>query len=142
MEKLNHPNLFTSEELAIHIVDTLVDRGLFDKTHFEEAMAMVKWELDAQQRMGRVQLSDGLAVEWEYYFRVVGRLLAEGNDGKWLLIKKEQIIGIWDTEEEAEAVRQERFASQPALAKQVLGGEEFIRVGYRYNMFRAESNSQ
>ena len=40
------------------------------------------------------------ALEWNFYRREVGRLLAEGQEGKFILIKGEDIIGIWDTQEE------------------------------------------
>ena len=49
--------LFTSEELATHIVDTLVDHGFIDKTRFKEAVASIKWELDAQHGIGRIMLN-------------------------------------------------------------------------------------
>jgi hypothetical protein len=55
--------LFTSDELATHIVDTLVDRGLIEKACFKEAVATVKWELDAQHGIGRVILNTSLALE-------------------------------------------------------------------------------
>src|SRR4051812_337473 len=42
--------------------------------------------------------------EWNFYRREVGRLLAEGHEGRWALIKGEGIVGIWDTEAEARAV--------------------------------------
>ena len=45
-----------------------------------------------------------MSQEWNFYRREVGRLLAEGQEGSWLLIKGDDIIGIWDTQEEAEAV--------------------------------------
>jgi CYTH domain-containing protein len=49
--------LFTSEELATHIVDTLVDHGLIDKARFKVAVASVKWELDGQHGIGRIMLN-------------------------------------------------------------------------------------
>ena len=49
--------LFTSEELATHIIDTMVDHGFIDKIRFKEAVASVKWELDAQQGIGRIILN-------------------------------------------------------------------------------------
>jgi hypothetical protein len=71
-----------------------------------------------------------LATEWNIYRRVLPRLLGEGQEGKWLLIKHEEIIGIWDTEAEAGAVRLERFLMQPVLVKQVLAQEPILRIGY------------
>ena len=43
--------------------------------------------------------------DWNVYRREVGRLLAEGNEGRWVLIQGEEIVGIWDTE-----LRQRWFA--------------------------------
>ena len=51
-------NLFTSKELAEHIVDTLVDHGFIEKTCFDEAVASTRWELNAQAAMGRVILKE------------------------------------------------------------------------------------
>jgi hypothetical protein len=71
-----------------------------------------------------------IATEWNCYRREVGRLLAEGNQGKWLLIKGEEIVGIWDTMAEADSVRLERFLMQPVLMKQILAQEPILRIGY------------
>jgi len=70
-----------------------------------------------------------IAVEWEFYRRVVGRLLTEGHEGKWLLAKGEEIVGIWDSEEEANRVRLDRFLAQPVLMKQILSREPVLRLG-------------
>jgi hypothetical protein len=70
-----------------------------------------------------------IAVEWEFYRRIVGRLLEEGNEGKWLLAKGEEIVGIWNTYDEVNRVRLERFLAQPALMKQILSREPVLRVG-------------
>jgi hypothetical protein len=53
--------LFAPSELASHIVDTLVDHGFIAKSSFSEAVASVKWELDAQFAMGRIVLANELA---------------------------------------------------------------------------------
>jgi hypothetical protein len=77
--------------------------------------------------------SDGhLSTEWNFYRRAVGRLLAEGHDNRWLLIKGEEIIGIWDAREEADAVASERFLLQPVLVKQILEWEPLLRLPYRW----------
>src|SRR5438132_12957508 len=56
-----------------------------------------------------------IAAEWDLYRREVGRLLAEGHQGRWLLIAQQEIVGLWDTEEQASRVRSERFGVQPVL---------------------------
>ena len=35
--------LFTTDELAAQIVDTLVDHGFIEKSRFNEAVTSVKW---------------------------------------------------------------------------------------------------
>jgi len=81
------------------------------------------------------QLPDGppnspITAEWNLYRRIVGHLLAEGHEGKWLLIRNEQVIGIWDTEAEADAVRVEQFPLQPVMMKQILAHERILRIGF------------
>jgi hypothetical protein len=69
-----------------------------------------------------------LATEWNFYRREVGRLLAEGHEGKWLLIKGEAIIGIWDRREDAFATASERYLFQPCLVRQILAAEPLLRL--------------
>jgi hypothetical protein len=48
--------------------------------------------------------ADGpLATEWNSYRRQVGHLLAEDNQGKWVFIQGERIVGIWDTRRKVES---------------------------------------
>lgn len=70
-----------------------------------------------------------IATEWNYYRRNIGRFLAEGQEGRWALIKGEELIGIWDTEKEANDVRLQRFLMQDVLLKQILEREPIIRGG-------------
>jgi hypothetical protein len=65
--------------------------------------------------------------EWSYYRREVGRLLAEGHEGRFLLIKGEQVIGIWDTQEEAKAVALQKYLMQPCLIHQIRSREPLLR---------------
>jgi hypothetical protein len=73
----------------------------------------------------------GNSTEWNFYRREVGRLLTEGHEGRWVLIKGEQIIGIWDTSDEAMRVLNERYALQPCLLHQVRAVEPLLRISYR-----------
>ena len=80
------------------------------------------------------ELPDGppnspIAQEWEVYCNEVGRLLAEGHEGDWLLIKGDSIVGIWNAEEEANAVRLEQYPNQPVLMKQIREWEPIVRGG-------------
>jgi hypothetical protein len=68
-----------------------------------------------------------LATEWNFYRREVGRLLAEGHEGRWILIRGEQLIGIWGDEQSADAAARERFPGQPALVHQIVTEEPVFR---------------
>jgi hypothetical protein len=68
-----------------------------------------------------------IASEWNFYRREAGRLLADGNEGKWVLIRGEEINGIWDTEEQAYAIATRRYPMQPVLIRQVLTREVVLR---------------
>ncbi len=73
---------------------------------------------------------DTLAEEWETYRREVGRLLAEGNEGRYILIKGREIIGLWDREEDALATGYQRYLLQSFLVHQVQERERLLRVRY------------
>jgi len=81
------------------------------------------------------------AVDSNFYRSVVGRLLAEGHEGRWVLIKGEETIGIWDTREEAFAVADERFLLQPVLVRQILEWIPLLRLPYRWQLWH-NSRSQ
>ena len=70
--------------------------------------------------------------EWNYYRREVGRLLAEGKEGQFVLINGEQIIGIWDTLEEAETVAFHKYPLVPSLIHQVQRCEPVVRGPSRF----------
>ena len=69
-----------------------------------------------------------IATEWETYRREVGRLLAEGQEGRFVLIKGEEIIGIWDGREDANAEGLRRYLLQPFLLHQVRSREPLVRL--------------
>jgi hypothetical protein len=75
--------------------------------------------------------SDVLATEWNTYRREVARLLAEGNEGRHVLIKDDQIIGIWGTHLEALDGGYRRYLGQPILVHQIQTRERVYCVhGY------------
>lgn len=66
--------------------------------------------------------------EWNFYLKQVGRLLAEGHEGHWVLIVGEEIIGVWNTEQEAQEVRAQKFRLQDVLLlRQVREREPLVR---------------
>jgi hypothetical protein len=74
----------------------------------------------------RAAAGDTNAEEWELYLREVGRLLAEGNEGRYILIKGDHIIGIWDTQKEAFAAADQRFPLQPYFVRQIQERERLL----------------
>ena len=73
-----------------------------------------------------------IAGEWNCYRREVGRLLAEGHENRWVLIKNETVVGIWDSREEAKTAALERYLMQDVLIHQVLAREPVLRTPTRW----------
>jgi hypothetical protein len=70
---------------------------------------------------------DAPARDWNLYRREVARLLAEGHEGKWVLINGAKIIGIWNTRQEAEQVRLRDFLMQDVLLQEIRTWEPLLR---------------
>jgi hypothetical protein len=70
-----------------------------------------------------------LCTEWNFYRSQVARLLAEGQQGRWILIVGQEIIGIWDTFEEALQVKNQRFPFRDVVLRQILEREPILRGG-------------
>lgn len=68
-----------------------------------------------------------LAAEWETYRREVGRMLVEGKEGKFALIKGDDLIGIYDTWDEARRVGLEKYLFEAHMVHPVLEREPVIR---------------
>ena len=69
--------------------------------------------------------SDPAAEGWNVYVREVGRLLAEGNEGKWVVIAEGRLIGVYDTKGEGyHAIAEGKF-SWPSTLKQIRVREQF-----------------
>lgn len=79
--------------------------------------------------------------EWNTYLREVGRLLAEGNEGRHVLVKGERIVGLWDTHDAAMTAGYQRFPGQPFLVHQVQERERVLRcvTVYRWRNLRFRS---
>ena len=68
--------------------------------------------------------------EWNFYRREVGRLIEEGREGYWVLIKGEEILGFWDTWEDVNSYLRNHCIDESILLKQVLTHEPLFRIGY------------
>jgi len=69
-----------------------------------------------------------LAEEWNTYRREVGRWLAEGLEGRHVLIKGTEILGIYDTSEEARKVGLQRYLLQPFFVHPIRPEEPYLRI--------------
>jgi hypothetical protein len=111
-------------------------RDLVDKIHRQAAERLRRQPLPQDERptIHYTELPEDtsggpIAGEWNFYRREVSRLLAEGHEDRWVLIEGEKIIGIWDTEEEADEARLQNFLMQPVLLKQICVREPVLRGG-------------
>lgn len=68
-----------------------------------------------------------LFVEWDSYRREVGRLLADGHQGRFALLKGQQIVGLYATEHEALDQGYQWFPGEPFLVHPVREREPVLR---------------
>jgi hypothetical protein len=73
-----------------------------------------------------------LYYEWNFYRREVQRLITEGHEGRFVLIKGEQVIGIWNSCEEAKTVALQRYLMQACLIHQVRRREPVVPMSARF----------
>jgi hypothetical protein len=69
-----------------------------------------------------------LACEWNTYRREVGRLLSEGQAGRFVLIKGQEILGLYDTWDAAREIGLQRFLMQPFLVHAIRAEEPYLRI--------------
>lgn len=68
---------------------------------------------------------------WNTYRQEVGRLLAEGQEGMFVLVKDDAVIGLYDTWDAAREAGLQRYLLSPFLVHQVQTREPVLRVrGY------------
>jgi hypothetical protein len=78
-----------------------------------------------------------LAAEWETYRHEIGRLLAEGQEGKCVLIKGDEIIGIYDSWDAAREAGLEKYLLQPHMVHPILSREPVIRGPLFFHLCRS-----
>ena len=62
--------------------------------------------------------------------RELPRLLAEGNEGKWALIKGNEIIGVYDSFDDADRVGLKQFLSERYILQPVREWQPLLRMRY------------
>jgi hypothetical protein len=67
--------------------------------------------------------------EVDTFQRELPRLLEAGEQGRYVLIRGDEVVSVWDTRRDALQVGHERFGEVPFLIKQILKEERpiFIR---------------
>jgi hypothetical protein len=68
---------------------------------------------------GTVGNTDAIRAEIATYRRELPRLLAEGHAERFVLIKGDEVIGVWDTSDDAYQAGCQRFGTGPFLAQPV-----------------------
>jgi hypothetical protein len=69
--------------------------------------------------------------EWDTYRREVGRLLAEGHEGKWVLIEGDTVSGIFEDARDAKEVGYRRHPLGGFLVHQIQTYEPVRRLRLR-----------
>lgn len=78
-----------------------------------------------------------LAEDWSYYRSQAGKLLADGHEGRWVLIKDQRIVGIFHTEQAAYDTALAQFLMQPVLIHQVRTHEPVLRGPLFFRLCRS-----
>ena len=65
---------------------------------------------------------------WNTYRREVGRLLAEGHEGKHVLIKDDAVVGLYESWDAAREAGLQRYVLSPFLVHQVQTREPILRL--------------
>jgi hypothetical protein len=66
--------------------------------------------------------------EWNTYRREVGRLLSEGHEGEFALIKGEEVVGLFPTFAEGIREGRARYQFQPFLVQQIREREPLLVI--------------
>jgi hypothetical protein len=70
-----------------------------------------------------------LAQEWDTYRRELARLLAEGHEGRFVLIKGRQVLAVYDAWATAREAGLRLYLREPFLVRQVCAEEPVLRAG-------------
>ncbi len=65
--------------------------------------------------------------EWQTYKRELPRLLAEGGEGKFALIGGDEVIGVFEDEEQARRHRREQYLARPFIVQPIREWEPLLR---------------
>lgn len=83
-------------------------------------------------QLGDVAPGSRHGIEWNCYRREVGRLLEEGHEGRWVLIQGDEIVGIFDSDDEASTEGYNRRPLQSFFIQQIRTWEPLLRQRITY----------
>lgn len=66
--------------------------------------------------------------EWNTFLRELPRLLAEGGEGRFALIKGDEVIGIFDTSAEGEAEGRSRYLMKQFIVQPIREWEPLLKI--------------
>jgi hypothetical protein len=70
-----------------------------------------------------------IRVEWDLFRRERPRLLNEGHEGRWVLVKGEEIVGVFSSRDDARNTGLQRFGVVSMLVQQILRNYKPLRQG-------------
>ena len=130
IEAMHHEAAQREREQAAH------KRALVEQMH-REALEQVREQFQSPREPPRgvhyselpeAKPGEPLAEEWNTYRREIGRWLAEGLAGRHVLIKGEEVIGMYATSEEATEAGFQRFLLQPFFVHPIRAEEPYLRI--------------
>jgi hypothetical protein len=99
--------------------------------HEFQAMSTPKPAAIPYTELPQAKSEERFCQEWNTYVREIGKLLAEGHETKFVLIKDERIIGLFASEEAARKEGLRRYLLEPFLVQQIRRHESILRLrGY------------
>src|SRR4051794_30704066 len=69
-----------------------------------------------------------LGREWDFFRRELPRLLAEGHEGEFALLKGEEVVGLYPTRDNALRAGYHKFLLEPFLVHAIRTEEPLLRL--------------
>jgi hypothetical protein len=76
----------------------------------------------------QAQPGEALAEEWDTYRQEVARLLEKGHAGQFVLIKGNEVVGLYDTWEAARTAGLQRYLMEPFFVHPIRAEEPYLRL--------------
>lgn len=78
--------------------------------------------------LGPLEPEDVFFDEWNTYLQEVGRLLAEGQAGRFMLIKGQRLLGVFESWDAARTAGLQQFLREPFFVHEVRETEPHLRI--------------